>query len=93
MPEALRRYWSIGGKGGDLIDWGRGGDFNRCRIELGKVAAKHPGAIKPEEIDGMCANLHEINLGINTSTHARLLAGGDAHPNTSALHVINRSVR
>lgn len=53
--ERLRRYWSKG-KGALKIRWGVPGDFNRCRMHLAKY-------IKPEFLNGYCANRHYDALG------------------------------
>lgn len=58
--EKLRRYWSIGGKGGLKIKWGLPGDFRRCYRHLRKfmgVRAK-----------GYCANMHKRNTGVWTGS-------------------------
>ena len=84
MPDALRDYWAHG-EGAAKINWGAPDDFYRCRAALGEVVAKHPGSIKPEQINGMCENLHEIATGMSTAEHAALLHGkGKDHPTTAA---------
>jgi hypothetical protein len=54
--ERLRRYWTKG-KGAAKIRWGVPGDFNRCRMHLGKY-------INPAFLAGTCANLHKVAIGI-----------------------------
>ena len=64
MPAGFLRYWSRGGAGGAKIDWGRGGDFDRCRVEINAEIAKHGRKPLPDrEISGLCATLHKLNTG------------------------------
>jgi hypothetical protein len=72
--EKLRRYWSIGGKGGAKIRWGTSGDWKRCFRYL----SKYMGA----RAKGYCQNMHKRNTGIYTGS--RLNASG-AVPPISAL--------
>lgn len=58
--EKLRRYWSIGGKGGLKIRWGTPGDWRRCRRYLSKYMG--PRA------KGYCQNLHKRNTGVWTGS-------------------------
>jgi hypothetical protein len=51
----LKDYWAHG-KGAALIQWGTPGDFERCRVELGKYVHGHT-------LDGLCANLHHEATG------------------------------
>ena len=53
--ERLMRYWSQGA-GAAKINWGVGGDFDRCRAQLGKY-------VGPGMLDGLCANLHKRATG------------------------------
>lgn len=64
----IRRYWTHG-KGALKIRWGQGGDFNRCRLQLGKYVQN------PEWLAGLCANMHKEALGFWPSTHKKLLRG------------------
>lgn len=53
-PKPTKRitdYW-VDGEGAALIGWGIPGDFNRCRIQLGKYVQN------PDWLAGLCANLH-----------------------------------
>jgi hypothetical protein len=59
--ERLMRYWAEG-EGAAKIGWGVPGDFNRCRVLLGKY-------VGPTIIDGLCANLHKRATGA-TPGHA-----------------------
>lgn len=53
--ETLRR-WATEGKGAAKFQWGRPGDFERCRrFFRGKVPARM--------LDGWCANLHKRATG------------------------------
>lgn len=53
----LKNYWAHG-EGAAKIGWGRPGDFDRCRLHLGKY-------VKPgHQLDGLCANLHHEALGV-----------------------------
>ena len=54
--ERLMRYWAEG-PGAAKINWGVGGDFDRCRAELGKYVQD------PHTLDGLCANLHHRATG------------------------------
>lgn len=75
MPPQLIRYWSKGGAGGEKIQWGKPGDFDRCRVEINKEVAegdddKHPQKPLPDHvISGLCATLHRLNTGA-TPGHA-----------------------
>jgi hypothetical protein len=53
--ERLMRYWAEG-EGAAKIQWGVAGDFNRCRVELGKY-------VRPDMLDGLCSNLHKRATG------------------------------
>lgn len=53
--ERLMTYWAHG-EGAAKIGWGVDGDFDRCRLHLGKY-------VKPEQLDGLCANLHHKATG------------------------------
>lgn len=70
--EKLRRYWSIGGKGGLKIRWGAKGDWRRCVRYLSKYLG--PRA------KGYCQNMHKRNTGVHTGS--RLNAAG-TWPTTS----------
>lgn len=54
--DRLRDYW-VRGEGAAKIAWGAPGDFNRCRINLAKY-------VKPEYLNGYCANRHFDALGV-----------------------------
>lgn len=53
--ERLRHYW-VHGEGAAEIGWGTPGDFNRCRVAVGKY-------IEPQYLAGYCANRHYDALG------------------------------
>jgi hypothetical protein len=53
--QRLMEYWSHGA-GAVKIAWGTDGDFDRCRVELGKY-------VGPKVVDGLCANLHHRATG------------------------------
>lgn len=53
--ERLMVYWAHG-EGAAKIQWGIPGDFDRCRVELGKY-------VGPDVVDGLCANLHHKATG------------------------------
>jgi len=53
----LMEYWAHG-EGAAKIGWGSPGDFNRCRLHLGKYVQR------PDELAGLCANLHHEALGV-----------------------------
>jgi hypothetical protein len=52
----ITSYW-VSGPGRVKIGWGVPGDFNRCRVQLGKYVQN------PEWLAGLCANLHYRALG------------------------------
>lgn len=53
--ERLMKYWSEGA-GAAKIGWNRPGDFETCKIELGRYV--------PERmLDGLCARLHHRATG------------------------------
>jgi hypothetical protein len=54
--QRLMRYWAEG-KGAAKIQWGVPGDFDRCRVELGKYVHD------PGTLNGLCANLHKRATG------------------------------
>lgn len=58
--ETLRRYWSIGGKGGAKIRWGTHGDWTRCVEHLVKYMG--PRA------KGYCQLMHKRNDGFYTGS-------------------------
>lgn len=58
--EKLRRYWSIGGKGGLKIRWGTPGDWKRCYKHLSKYMGLRA--------KGYCANMHKRNTGMWTGS-------------------------
>ncbi len=70
----LRRYWTKGA-GAAKIQWGTGGDFDRCVTELGKYVS---------DPKGLCANYHHAALGIWPATHAKMDRAG--HPNVKPKH-------
>lgn len=54
--DRLRDYWTHG-EGAAKIAWGVPGDFDRCRANL----AEH---IKPQYLNGYCANRHKDAIGV-----------------------------
>lgn len=58
--EKLRRYWSIGGKGGLKIRWGTKGDWRRCVRYLSKYMGFRAR--------GYCQNMHKRNTGVWTGS-------------------------
>lgn len=66
--ERLMKYWAEG-KGAAKIRWGVGGDFDRCRAELGKY-------VGPEVLDGLCSNLHKRATGARPGHAPGEEAGG-----------------
>jgi hypothetical protein len=67
--ERLMRYWSEGA-GGQKIRWGVAGDFDRCRVLLGKY-------VSSEQLDGLCSNLHQRATGARPG-HAPSEQGGSS---------------
>lgn len=67
----IHSYWTTPGQPGYAkIAWGTGGDFNRCRVEVGKYLAKSGDA---RFINQTCAQWHKDALGYYPSTHAKML--------------------
>lgn len=71
-PEDTRRihnYWTKPGEEGYVkIGWGKGGDFNRCRILVGEKIAEN----SPEDLrflNQICAQWHHDALGIWPGEH------------------------
>ena len=70
MPAQFKKYWGPGGIGGAKIRWGTDGDFDRCvRMVNAKVTEKHGSPLPPNEIRGLCSNLHREYLGKNPGEH------------------------
>jgi 8-oxo-dGTP pyrophosphatase MutT (NUDIX family) len=64
-PEETRRLWNywVHGKGAQEVQWGKPGDFNRCRTLVGEKIAKH----SPEDmkfLNQICARWHHDAKGI-----------------------------
>lgn len=53
--DRLRDYW-VRGPGAAKIGWGTPGDFNRCRVNVAEY-------VKPQHLNGYCANRHYDALG------------------------------
>lgn len=70
--DRLRDYWVRDPKG--LINWGVPGDFNRCRMAVAEY-------VKPQHLNGYCANRHYDALGIWPGQEAR---AGDSLEATEA---------
>lgn len=67
----IHRYWTEPGQPGFAkINWGVGGDFDRCRVEVGKYLAQGGDA---RFINATCAQWHHDALGYWPSTHAKML--------------------
>lgn len=90
LPEPLRRYFSPAGEGGAKIRWGACGDYDRAVDLLVKIATKHPGSIKPEEIHGEAGNMHEEFAGMSTAAHAKLCGGKGHNTSSSAARVLTQ---
>lgn len=54
--DRLRDYWTHG-EGAAKIAWGVPGDFDRCRANLAEY-------VKPQYLNGYCANRHKDALGV-----------------------------
>jgi 2'-5' RNA ligase len=65
----IHDYWTRPGEPGFIkIGWGKGGDFNRCRVLVGEKIAKN----SPEDlryINQICAQWHHDALGIWPGEH------------------------
>lgn len=85
-PEETRRihkYWTQPGQPGFIkIGWGKGGDFNRCRVLVGeKIATNSPEDMR--YINQICAQWHHDALGIWPGEHkaaGETLEATDASP-------------
>jgi hypothetical protein len=53
--QRLMEYWAHG-PGAAKINWGVAGDFDRCKVHLGKYVPSHM-------LDGLCSNLHQRATG------------------------------
>lgn len=62
--DRLRDWWASAESG---VNWGVGGDFNRCRA----AAAKY---VKPQYVSGFCANRHYDALGFWPGQEASMTA-------------------
>ena len=61
--EHLMRYWAEG-EGGAKIGWGRPGDFARCEHLIQEAVTKGgKPPLPPNEIAGLCSNLHQRATG------------------------------
>lgn len=70
MPPQFKKYWGPSGIGGAKIRWGTDGDFDRCvRMVNTKVTEKQGKPLPPNEIRGLCSNLHREYLGQNPGKH------------------------
>lgn len=64
LPPQLLRYWSTGGEGGEKIQWGVSGDFDRCVVLVQTAVTKGGNApLGDRTVKGLCATLHKINTG------------------------------
>ena len=64
--DRLRDYWTHG-KGAAKIGWGAPGDFHRCEVNLAKY-------VKPQYLQGYCANRHFDALGFWPGDHKKMVA-------------------
>jgi hypothetical protein len=70
MPPQWIKYWSKEGAGGQAIEWGVSGDFDRCRVAINAKVTEHGGPpLTDRVISGLCATLHKLNTGA-TPGHA-----------------------
>lgn len=74
-PVATKRihdYWTRPGEEGYIkIGWGKGGDFNRCRVLVGEKIAEN----SPEDLrflNNICAQWHKDALGYYPGAHTTL---------------------
>lgn len=68
--ERLMHYWAEG-EGAAKIGWGKGGDYDRCILELGKY-------VGPGVVHGLCQNLHQRATGFPAG-HAPGETDGHGH--------------
>lgn len=74
--DRLRDYWTHG-EGAVKIGWGAPGDFNRCRLSLAEY-------VKPEYLNGYCANRHYDALGFWPGEHHQIqITEGEVAPSVS----------
>lgn len=93
-PKATSRihdYWTVPGQPGyEKIGWGKGGDFNRCRVEIGEEI----GESSPEKlrfINAQCAQWHHDALGYWPSTHKKMLGASAGEAAAPALSLVASS--
>jgi hypothetical protein len=71
----IHDYWTVPGQPGyEKIGWGTGGDFNRCRVEVGEEIGEN-SAEKLRFLNQICAQWHHDALGYWPATHAKMLGG------------------
>lgn len=89
-PKPTKRitgYW-VDGVGAAKIAWGTPGDFNRCRMNLGKYVQN------PEWLAGLCANLHYRALGVwPGQQHAGEAITASAGTKTKPVNIIQSDER
>lgn len=87
IPTArIHSYWTTPGKPGYAkIAWGTGGDFNRCRAEVGKYLIKSGDA---RFVNQTCAQWHKDALGYYPSTHAKMLGKHGLEPVVPSLSLV-----
>lgn len=69
MPAKLQKAWAPGGKVGNKIRWGTGGDFTRCVRQ-----AIHYG-MSPRQAKGVCAKFHKRYTGVWPGSKLNVGAG------------------
>jgi hypothetical protein len=75
QTKAIHEYWMPGHPGGDKIGWGKGGDFNRCREQVGEEIGESSPA-KLRFLNQICAQWHHDALGFWPSTHKKMIDKG-----------------
>lgn len=67
--ERLMKYWTEG-EGAAKIRWGEGNDWYRCVTEVTKAVK---GGLSPQNVKGLCENLHKRATGMTTAEHTKKL--------------------
>jgi hypothetical protein len=81
--DRIRDYW-VDGVGGAKIGWGTPGDFNRCRTLVAEY-------VKPQHINGYCANRHFDALGFWPGPGRRGHAADTLPMAADTLHLSDRT--
>jgi hypothetical protein len=62
LPPQLIKYW-LAGPGAAKINWGVGGDYNRCISAIQAEVGEDGPPLSDRVIHGLCATLHKMATG------------------------------